>query len=356
MNDMKSIVLSFAKKQQMTDLQNGILSGEYSFLDENEHLGRNIMLMTLGGSWSYGTNVEGSDVDIRGIALNRPSDLIGLTNFEQVVHESTDTTIYAFNKVINLLLNCNPNVIEMLGCKPDHYVYLSDAGKALLDNRKLFLSQKAIRSFGGYAMQQLHRLENAIARDKLPQEKKEQHMLESILNAMEIFSDRYTDLPEGSLRAYVGKSSKDNMDSEVMVDVSLHGYPMRDFTSVIQDMKTIVRDYDKLNGRNHKKDDAHLNKHAMHLVRLYLTCTDLMEQGDIITYREKDHDLLMSIRNGAFMNPDGTFRPDFFDMIEDLRQKTEYAKEHTVLPKLPDFNKVQEFVMEINKKVLEDLL
>lgn len=337
----------------MTDLESAIHQGSYNFLDTNEHLNNNIMLMTLGGSWSYGTNVPTSDVDIRGIALNRPTDLLGLSNFEQVVNEATDTTIYAFNKVITLLLNCNPNVIEMLGCKPEHYVFLSDAGKMLIENRKLFLSQKAVRSFGGYAMQQLHRLENALARDKLPPEKKEQHILESIQNAMDIFSDRYSELPEGSLIAYIGKSKKIDMESEIMVDVDLHGYPMRDFTSIIQDMKTIVRDYDKLNGRNHKKDDLHLNKHAMHLIRLYVTCIDLMGTGDIVTYREKDHDLLMSIRNGEFMDENGMLRSDFFDLLEDQKQKLEYAREHTVLPQLPDYHKVEEFVMEINRKVLE---
>ncbi len=42
---------------------------EYDFLRTNEHLGDNICLLTLGGSHAYGTNVEGSDVDIRGVAI-----------------------------------------------------------------------------------------------------------------------------------------------------------------------------------------------------------------------------------------------------------------------------------------------
>ncbi len=44
---------------------------------------------------------------------------------------------------------------------------------------------------------------------------------------------------------------------------------------------------EKLNHRNHKKDEEHLNKHAMHLIRLYLTCIDLLENGVFSTYREK---------------------------------------------------------------------
>ena len=139
---------------------------EYDFLRTNEHLGDNIILLGLGGSHAYGTNVEGSDIDIRGIALNSKSDLIGLSSFEQVVHEGTNTTVYSFNKMIKLLLNSNPNVIEILGLNPEHYLYTTDIGQELIDNRHIFLSQKCIKSFGGYANQQLHRLKNGIKKEK----------------------------------------------------------------------------------------------------------------------------------------------------------------------------------------------
>jgi hypothetical protein len=52
----------------------------------------------------------------------------------------------------------------MLGCKPEHYIRFR-IGKEMIANRKLFLSQRAVASFGGYANQQLRRLENAIARE-----------------------------------------------------------------------------------------------------------------------------------------------------------------------------------------------
>ena len=71
-----------------------ILEGkEYSFIKENEHLGKHVILLGLAGSYSYGTNNENSDIDVRGIALNRKSDLLGMTQFEQYVDDSTDTGI-----------------------------------------------------------------------------------------------------------------------------------------------------------------------------------------------------------------------------------------------------------------------
>ena len=83
-------------------------------------IGKNIILLVLAGSYSYGTNNDESNIDVRGITLNRKSDLIGLTEYEQYVDTNTDTTIYAFNKIIKLLLSCNPNTIELLGLRREH--------------------------------------------------------------------------------------------------------------------------------------------------------------------------------------------------------------------------------------------
>ena len=105
-----------------------------------------MLFATFGGSHSYGTNVEGSDIDIRGCAFNSKTDLLGRTNFEQVINNATDTTIYSFNKLIGLLENCNPNTIEMLGCRPESYMFYRPIGKMMVDQRKMFLSQKAVGS------------------------------------------------------------------------------------------------------------------------------------------------------------------------------------------------------------------
>ena len=84
------------------------------------------------------------------------------------------------NKIITLLINCNPNTIELLGLNPEHYLYLNDIGEMLLHNSYLFLSRRAINSFGGYAEAQLRRLQNALARDSFSQSEKEQHILNSV--------------------------------------------------------------------------------------------------------------------------------------------------------------------------------
>lgn len=159
------------------DFKKLMSSSEYDFLKKNPRLGDRVILMGLGGSYAYGTNNENSDIDFRGITLNLPSDLLGLTEFEQYEDNETDTVIYSFNKVIKLLLECNPNTIELLGLDEEQYLIKTELGQLLLDNKSLFLSKRAAKSFGGYASAQLRRLQNAIARDSMPQREREQHIL-----------------------------------------------------------------------------------------------------------------------------------------------------------------------------------
>ena len=327
---------------------------EYGFIETNQHLGRHVILLGLAGSYSYGTNIRTSDIDIRGIALNQKSDLIGLTRFEQYVDEDTDTVIYGFNKVVGLLLSCNPNTIELLGLKPEHYLYLSDIGRLLLDNRRLFLSKRAIQSFGGYADAQLRRLQNALARDTFPQTEKERHIFNSVRNAMHDFNHRYGRFENGSLELYIDKAVNPELETEIFVNASMTHYPLRDYCGMWNTMANVIRDYEKVGKRNKKKDDLHLNKHAMHLIRLFMMALDILEKGEINTYREKEHGLLMDIRFGKYRKEDGAFHESFYEMLSDFEKKLHYAAEHTDLPEEPDMAKVQELVMAINERVVRD--
>ena len=330
-----------------------VAGNQYDFLRTNPHLAGKIIFLTLGGSHAYGTNVETSDVDVRGCALNSRSDLLGLSAFEQVVNTETDTTIYSFNKLISLLINCNPNTIELLGCKPEHYFMLTDIGKQMIDNRKLFLSQKAVASFGGYATQQLRRLQNALARDRLPQALTEEHIKGALERSIKSFGDRYTSFENGGIELLTAESTRDDLDTEVFCNIHIDKYPAREFQTLLNTLSAVVGNYEKLNHRNHKKDDAHLNKHAMHLIRLYLMCLDILGNEEIRTYRENDRDFLLSIRNGAFQNEDGTYRQEFFDIVSDFEKKLKYAKENTSLPAKPNMKRIEEFVMSVNKAALD---
>ncbi len=324
-------------------------SKEYDFLRTDEHLRDRIILLGLGGSHAYGTANENSDIDFRGVTLQMPSDLIGLTHFEQFEDRKTDTVIYGFNKIIKLLLECNPNTIEILGLDEDQYLVKTELGQEMIDNSHLFLSKRAIKSFGGYADGQLRRLQNAIARDSLPQSEKEQHILKSVMRSLDDFNRRYAEDVKNGIRLYIDDSDNPELDTEIFVDADYKHFPLRDYTDMWGNMRAVVKEYDKIGKRNKKKDDNHLNKHAMHLVRLFMMAIDILEKGEIRTHRVNDLALLKSIRNGDYMKPDSTFTPEFYEIVTDYERKLDEAIERTTLPDNPDMDKVGKFVEKINR-------
>ena len=335
------------------EIKEKINTKEYDFLRTDPHLGDRMILLGLGGSYAYGTNIESSDLDIRGITLNSKEELLTNENFEQFVNEQTDTTIYAFNKIIALLTNVNPNTVEILGLEPWQYLYISPIGRELLDNKEIFLSKKCIHSFGGYANQQLYRL-NQKAAHELSQSGLEQHILKTLEFMQEDFTNIYSQIPDDALRLYIDKSDREEMDTEIFMDVRLTHYPLRDYLSMWNTLQNVTTQYKKIGKRNEKAlDHGKIAKHMTHLVRLYLMCFDILERHEIKTYRDKDHDLLMDIRNGKYIAEDNQVLPEFFDMVDDFEKRLAYDKEYTDLPEKPDYKRINEFVMSVNERIVK---
>ena len=325
---------------------------EYDFL-RSEPLAGNIILLGLGGSYAYGTNNENSDVDIRGIAVNNKRNILSGNDFEQVVNVDTDTTVYSFDKIVKLLCSCNPNTIEILGLKPEHYLFTSRLGTELLLNKKMFLSKVAVHSFGGYANAQLRRLENKAAR-LVTQSQQEVNILKSIEHASVDFKRRYFDRPNDAIKLYVDTAVQEGYDTEIFMDVVLTHYPLRDYKGLWSEMNTIVKEYGKIGKRNEKAIEHNkLGKHMCHLVRLYYMCFDILEKGEINTYRTNEHDLLMSIRNGDYLDNNKQPIKEFYGLVDKLEKRLDYDAANTFLPDFVDMNKVTDFVVYVNSEVIK---
>lgn len=338
---------------EIKEIKNKI-STEYPFLKENDHLGSNIIMLGLGGSHAYGTNIETSDLDVRGVSLNSKEEILLGKDFEQVIDLKTDTVIYSFNKFISLLLNSNPNVIELLGLNPEHYLYVSTIGKEILDHKKLFLSKKCINSFGGYANQQLYRLKQK-AVHKQKNTEMELHILKNLQAMQEQFKTKYSKMEDDSIKLYIDHSIQKDFDQEIFMDITLTHYPLRDYCSLWNELQNTVKSYAKIGRReNPTADHGKIAKYSMHLVRLYLMCLDLLETEEVVTYRENEHDLLMDIRNGKYLKNNYPTK-EFFDIINELENRLDYAKKNTSLPEAPKLKEIQEFVMNVNEKIIKGL-
>ena len=315
---------------------------DYSFFETNSNL-NNIILLGMGGSYAYGTNILGSDIDLRGIALNNRENIILGKDFEQVVNTDTDTTIYSLKKMVNLLINCNPNTIEIIGLKPDQYIYISESGRQLIENASLFLSKRCINSFMGYANQQMYRLQqkSLVAMSKQDFNK---HINKTI-NSMAITLENQ----------YNMNGIKFHLDDndEIVVDFNINNYSLAELSTVLGIINNTLREYHKNSIRN-EKAVAHnkINKHAMHLLRLYMMCEDILLYGQINTYREKEHNLLMDIRNGHYLNEDGKPNKEFYDIVHDYENRINIAKNITILPEFPDMDKINKLIISIIETVL----
>lgn len=302
----------------------------------------NLMLLGYGGSHAYGTNVATSDVDIRGIYMNSVDEILGIKpDSEQHVDSQTDTVVYSFRKMIKLLSDCNPNTIELLGLRQQDYLYITEAGQMLLDNRQLFLSKKAVYTFGNYAASQLNRLINKSGRGKQELVNNE---VRSLKKALGSFAQRY--------KGYAGAGiSVTGADDDVLLSMHLDNVSMKTLVQMLNELTSIDKDYSKSTRNTKAIEHNKLSKHMMHLFRLYMMGIDILERGEIITYRADEHDLLMSIRNGDYLEADRmTPTKEFEALLSEYQARFNEAAKNTKLPDKPEYDKINALVIDINKR------
>ena len=132
------------------ELYEFIQDPKYDFLQTNPHLGDNILFLTVTGSRGYNVANEDSDTDIRGIAVNSCSDLLGLTNWDTFDDRVTDTTVFSLNKAVRCLMHGAPTLLELLYLPPENILSFNPQSQKLFENRDLFLSKDMGRAFMGY--------------------------------------------------------------------------------------------------------------------------------------------------------------------------------------------------------------
>ena len=107
------------------------------------------------GSQSYGTAVEGSDVDYKSVYMQDIDDLIGYDGYKEQINITKDDTSFELRRFLELLETANPTALEMLYSPEDCIVEKDPIFDILLKNRDKFLTKKCLLSFGGYAIAQI---------------------------------------------------------------------------------------------------------------------------------------------------------------------------------------------------------
>lgn len=291
-----------------------------------------LILKTVDGSHCYGTNTEHSDVDITGVFV-LPDDGLFQAQDEYREKSPNDLAYYNLKKIMKLLWDCNPNCSDLLFCKDEHILHITEKGRLLRDNRMLFVSANARHRYAGYAHSQIKRMRNHNRWIINPQP-------EEVPNVRNFST--FIDCSTG--RIIKGRDIPDVEVSEFYpVKYNMHVYSIFEFCENpkvkrgIFDYKTpgAVREHDSSLMSNirytmivdrvnfDKALDDHKNywnwklnrnavraeleekfefdtKHAAHAIRLMRMGLEILKFGVVDVYRHADKDELLSIRNGAW--------------------------------------------------------
>lgn len=132
---------------------------DYKIVEENT------IFLGIVGSTAYGTNLPESDKDQGGVCIPPKQYYIGNQSFNHADKwydqngNKIDKTIYNFDKIIDLMIDNNPNCLDylflpercILKCKPEW--------TKILEIRDSFISKKCKYTFSGYAFSQLERIQ-----------------------------------------------------------------------------------------------------------------------------------------------------------------------------------------------------
>jgi uncharacterized protein len=126
-------------------------------------------LLAYRGSHTHGTYIPPTDeqghddVDLIAVYTDmRPSAYFGTDGQtwtgRDVKVGQWDGVCYQLQHFAKLAAACNPNVIQTLWLRAQHYLLLDWMGRELIGHRDMFTSRLAAKSFGGYAHGQLKRM------------------------------------------------------------------------------------------------------------------------------------------------------------------------------------------------------
>src|ERR1700733_15477097 len=115
-----------------------------------------VIFSCVAGSRAYGTQIPGSDEDIRGLYVVPSTAYLPVNRKPaQLADERGNTVYYSLRRCIELLAEANPNILELLFTPPDCVSKTSPEMEKLIGARSLFVTRQCGDTHIGYAMSQI---------------------------------------------------------------------------------------------------------------------------------------------------------------------------------------------------------
>jgi predicted nucleotidyltransferase len=346
-----------------------------------------ILFECIAGSRAYGTTTDASDEDIRGLfALPAAAYLNLVRPPDQVSDARGNVVYYSLRRVIELLAQANPNILELLYMPEDCVRKITPEMQLLLESRHLFISKQCADTHAGYAMSQIKKArgqnkwinnpksetppckedfcyviprENVIADSSPPSRP---IPLRSIGWDLDNYHAAKLEHARDMYRLYnYGKDAKGVFRGDVIACESIPvGDERTRFAGLLlyneQAWKQAVVDHQNYWNWRRERNEARWQqqergeldfdaKNMMHTVRLLLSGRSLMESGrPIVRFEGEQLELLMAIRAGH-----RTF-DEIMTIAEDILADCERLKDIADLPDSCDATRASALLQTITEK------
>jgi predicted nucleotidyltransferase len=335
-----------------------------------------LLFDTVAGSHAYGTAIDGSDEDRRGVFAAPRDFLSGLDGIEQVADERNDQVYYELGHFVSLLLKNNPNALELLAMPEDCVRHRHPLFKLL--DPQVFLSKLCAKTFGEYAMGQIRKARGLNKKIVNPQPEERLAMLDfchipegqgslpvlewlkvkgidpaacgitAVQHASGIFA-----IYHDSQGIYRGLVSRKDADTLIFSSVPKEAQPigwMHFNQDAFRAHCKAHREYwEWVSQRNEERYTTNVehgrgydSKNLMHTLRL-LDMAGEIARENVLQVRRPNREYLLRIRAGEF---------EYDELVSRTEQQlaeVSRAFEVSSLPEMPDRNQVNRLLVEIRE-------
>jgi len=336
-----------------------------------------LLFDAVAGSHAYGTAIQSSDEDRRGVFVAPRSYLLGLDRIEQVSGERNDETYFELGRFIDLLLKNNPNALELLGIPEDCIRFCHPLFRRLEPG--VFLSKLCARTYGEYAMGQIRKARGLNKKIVNPQPEARSPLLDFChvlaaqgsvpvlawlrergltprdcgLTAVRHAPGLFAIYHEPGIQ-YRGMISLKDPDTLVFSSVSPEAEPigwMHCHEDAFKAHTKAHREYwewvelrnEARFATNSEHGRGYDSKNLMHTLRLLAMAGEIAREG-ILRVRRPDRDDLLRVRAGEFSYESLVEKAEL--MLEDVQRS--FAS--SGLPDEPDPKRANELLLEIREE------
>lgn len=332
------------------------------------------------GSRAYGLHNKNSDTDIKGVYVLPKELYYGLEYVEQVNNETNDIVYYELSRFVELLLNNNPNMLELLALPSNCVLYKHPLFDML--NMELFLSKQCEKSFANYAFTQIEKASGLEKKIMNPIDKRKKTVLDFCYVAIESrslllneylinhnlkqedcglskinhFKDSYFLFHSGG-STYYGIISNE-MANEIHLTSIVDGENAKAILFFNKEAYSVYckqyREYwdwvDKRNEERYKGTMAHGKKYdaknVMHVFRLLNMATEIATENKVNVLRQ-DRDFLLNVKSGKY---------EYDDLVEqatNIKDSLIELFKKSTLQESPDTLAINQTLVKMRQKFYE---